>query len=112
MSAEVKNDLEKRSPSLVKFLEKNSPKKTTDKSVENLAKKDELVEGQTKNMSVSINLEAPKRFLCEEGSKLSAGVIWADWLSEFEVFVAATGITDDKQISLAVCCRSWYQGNL
>ena len=57
-----------------------------------------------------MNLESPKPFVCDEGSTMTAGVRWAEWLRDFEIFAAGSGLVDEnvkvKMCSPSACCRS------
>ena len=43
-----------------------------------------------------MNLESPKPFVRDEGSTMTAGVRWAEWLRDFEIFAAGSGLVDEK----------------
>ena len=48
-------------------------------------------------MSITMNLESPKPFVCDKGSTITVGVRWAEWLRDFEIFAAGSGLVDDSQ---------------
>ena len=48
-------------------------------------------------MSITMNIESPKPLVCDEGSTMTEVVRWAEWLRDFEIFPAGSGLVDGSQ---------------